>query len=231
MKNSSDLGRRIAEIAYREWWYFGSQYVEGENSKLPILQAKDGHGVPGDGSMSGFQQRVWSYFRDGVFPGQGDVWLDYKSWAWSGAFISYCFQIAGAGDGFPYSPAHHRYMMAGVRNRQAGTDGPGLAAYDIADVKPQIGDLLWKGRLETAGWGYVELAAHANGDNGSFRSHCDIVVDIDHDAKSLSLIGGNVRNRVLKLSVPLDQNGFVKSNVYTALLQNRLAYQPGLART
>jgi hypothetical protein len=209
---------RVARIARREWWLFGSQYVEGEDSKAQILMADDAHGAEGRGDLPGFRQRVWSYFRDGVFPDDGEMWRDYRQWAWSGAFISWVYRMAGAGADFPYSPAHYAYVMAGVHNRLAGKPDEALLTFDTSERAPAVGDMLWKGRMETAGWGFAELEARA-GDDGHFRSHCDIVTGIDRDAGRLYLIGGNVRNRVLRLAVALDADGKVKSELYTAVVK------------
>jgi len=223
-----DMGIRAANIAMEEWRYFGSQFVDGEDSSLPIKCTSSNHGTLGSGDSPGYQERVWSYFRHGVFDGDRSIevsgqsengeeeWLNYKSWAWSGAFISYCFRQAGAGSYFPYSPAHHKYMMAGVINRLNGTAGP--ITCDIDERQPQIGDLVWKGRLESRGWSYSKLRDHAKIDAGSFRPHCDLVVDINQNNNELFLIGGNVRNSVLRLKLELDEKGMIKSNVYSAML-------------
>lgn len=201
----------------QEWWLFGSQFVDGEESSLSIKTAEDHHGMPGDASQPGFKQRTWSYFREGVFAG-GDGWRDHTSWAWSGAFISYCYRMARAGNTFPYAPAHHRYVMEGVRNSLNGSGGQGLLTHDIREIKPMVGDMLWKGRQETKGWTFENLKQHAEESSAHFRSHCDIVVDVDANTGTLFLIGGNVRNRVLRLTVPLGGDGLAASKIYTAVV-------------
>ncbi len=226
--NLQDLGVRAANIALEEWWYFGCQFVDGEDSGLAIKSTSAGHGNQGRGDLPGYQERVWSYFRHGVYCGyhnmrlSGDSsnreaeWLKYKSWAWSGAFISYCIRRAGAGSHFSYSPAHHRYMMAGIQNRLNNATGP--KTYDINERPPQIGDLIWKGRSETREWTYRHLRDHGQSDGRPFRSHCDLVVDINPSGNELFAIGGNVKNRVLRLKLRLDDDGLIESDIYTALL-------------
>ena len=211
----NSLASSVARVASEEWWYFGCQYVDSDDSKAQIQIADEAHITKGDGSSPGFRERVWSYFRFGVFDG-GDEWQNYTSWAWSGAFISHCFRQAGFADQFPYSPAHFRYVMEGVKNRADNL--PGLKTYGTNESRPRVGDLLFKGRMETAGWSYPDLLKHYETGGGHFRSHCDIVVDIDEAAGHLFLIGGNVRNRVLRLKVNLDDAGHAVSNIYTALV-------------
>ena len=214
-ETANALGASVARIATEEWWYFGCQYVDSDDSQAQIQIAEQAHASKGDGSSPGFRERVWSYFRFGVFDG-GDEWRNYTRWAWSGAFISHCFRQAGCADRFPYSPAHYRYVMEGVKNRAENL--PGLKTYGIDEVRPQIGDLLFKGRMETAGWNYPELLQHYKSGGDHFRSHCDIVTGIDEAAGHLFLIGGNVRNRVLRLKVNLDDRGQAVSKIYTALV-------------
>ena len=216
IRQRNPLGGRVAHIAMQEWWLFGSQFVDGENSRLPIHTTQQHHGALGDGSQPGFQQRVWSYFREGVCAG-GEGWRDYTGWAWSGAFISYCFLMGRAGDAFPYAPAHHTYVMEGVRNRLNG-NGQGLVTHGIGEIKPMVGDMLWKGRHETAGWTFDDLKRYAGNSDKPFRSHCDIVVGVDEAGGTLFVIGGNVRNRVLRLTVPLDADGRADSEIYTVLV-------------
>lgn len=209
------LRNSIAQIAKEEWWYFGCQFVESDNSKSEIKHSNNSHNSLGAGNSPGFRERVWFYFRYGVFYG-GEEWRDYTSWAWSGAFISYCFRKAGAGEAFPYSPAHYLYVMDGVKNRSKNLRG--LKTFGADEVAPGVGDLLWKGRMETAGWGFSELKNHFETRGDHFRSHCDIVDEIDHKNGQLWVIGGNVRNRVLRLKVDLDEQGRIKSDIYTAVV-------------
>ena len=124
-------------------------------------------------------------------------------YAWSAAFISYVMRVAGAGNRFPYSPAHATYINA-ARMAVNGneTDAPprdwAIVAQRPDEYAPRLGDLICTGRDQALGISFDDLPAQ-------FPGHCDIVVAIRPG--TLSVIGGNVAAAVSMKHVPVTGNG------------------------
>lgn len=213
---------RAAAIAIQEWWLFGSQFVDGDVTNLPIKKGPGHHGTAGDESRLGFKQRTWAYFKFGVFP-DSNKWKNFKAEPWSAAFISFCMRASGAGPNFPYSVGHHFFVTRAMRNRLTGNTQNRIVAFDKSETVPAIGDLLWKGRKETANWTFDDLKQHVQQGGGSFRSHSDLVVHIDQDENALYAIGGNIRNRVLRLKTAVDDNGMLQSSRYAVVVKNNIS--------
>jgi hypothetical protein len=115
--------------------------------------------------------------------------------AWSAAFISHMMKTAGAGDFFPYSASHSKYITKSIKNRKNKTGK--FQGFKPNEVKVEIGDLI--GRPRQSGITYDTT--------GSYKSHTDIVTDIK-DGKA-KMIGGNVGNSVSATYVKLDKTGKV----------------------
>lgn len=224
----TDLDRRTAFIALQEWWFFGSQFVNGDDPDLPIENASGSHRVDGDERKGGFKQRVWTYFKYGVFP-DSDGWIGKKPEPWSAAFISFCMRCGGAAAQFPYSSSHSDYVRRAVKNRQTGATANAIVAYDIKEQVPTVGDLLWKGRkgnageIDTTGWTYADLVNYANSHEGSVPSHCDLVVQTETTKGFLYVIGGNVSNTVLRMKIAINSDGAVTSKRYAAIIKNNIS--------
>jgi hypothetical protein len=125
--------------------------------------------------------------------------------AWSAAFVSYVLFEAGAGDRFPYAPAHCTYFQHFV-------DRSGPLLYEavlVSDETPKPGDILHYGRGEANHHDFA-TARSDFGDDGFYPSHSDIVVSVDLAAKQVKAIGGNVGNSVKEKTYILDQNGRLK---------------------
>jgi len=224
--STTNLDRAAARVAWQEWWYFGSQYVAGESSSLPIKKAPDKHGTTGKEASSGYRQRVYTYFKAGVYP-DSNKWKDHKDDAWSAAFISFCMRNAGADGNFPYSIGHHRYVSAAIRNREAGNVTNTIVAYRHGEIAPSIGDLLWRGRkpqngMNTSKWTYDDILDYINKGGGGFPSHCDLVTEIIEDAEILHAIGGNVANRVLRMQSKIDEEGMLVDSRYRVIIRNNI---------
>lgn len=225
------LDESIAAIAIQEWWFFGSQYVEGESSSLPIKKASGRHGTAGDEARLGFRQRVLTYIKAGVYP-NSDGWKKYKDDAWSAAFVSFCMRMGGAGKNFPYSVGHHRYVSEAVRNKDAKKFSNAIIAYRSDELAPSVGDLLWRGRKVknrkgewvdgTSKWDLDDIISHLKAKRGGFPSHCDLVVDVDQENGLLYTIGGNVGDRVLRMQSKIDDEGHLVDSRYKVILQNNI---------
>lgn len=223
----SELDNRAAQIAIAEWWAWGGQYVDGELSSLEKKKVSNGPGVIGLENKSGYKQKVFSYFKSGVFP-NSNGWRNYKTEPWSAAFISYCMRLAGTGKNFPYSVGHHRYVSEAVKNSEIGNRQNSLVAYNSSDIAPNIGDLLWRGRkpnqgLDTSKWKLQDIKDHINAGRGGFPSHCDLVIWVDHENDHIFSVGGNVSNRVLRMKSKVNEFGLLKDSRYNVVIKNNIS--------
>ena len=222
---ATDVGLRVAKVAFDEWWFFGSQYRDGETPDFPVQQAAEGHGVGGDENNPGFKQRVWTYFKIGVFP-DTNGWVQHKDALWSAAFVSYCMRVAGAGAAFPYSIRHSDYVSEAVRNRIKNKKQNRVVAYAKTEITPDIGDVLWHGVDGTANWTYADLKRHVENNGGSFSSHCDIVLSVDRPTGTLLVVGGNVRDTVLRQKIAISSDGKLGQTKYAAVVKNNIRACP-----
>ena len=127
---------------------------------------------------------------------------------WSAAFISWVMKTAGAGDAFKYSASHSVYTRAAKDNRIANNSNP-FKAYRIAELAPQVGDLICKSR---AGSG----ATYDNIRPG-MTTHCDIVTEVRPG--SIAAVGGNVSNSVAQSNVRTDSGGRIIAPNYFAVIR------------
>ncbi len=193
--------------ALQEWQRFGSPVHDDPPGSHPPLTEDE---MPS--RQDGLWQRVGDYWRIGQDPGtRASLWTgktddrgeEYPAeqaddYAWSAAFISYVMRVAGAGDRFPYAPAHATYIDAAWREA-AGQDSEwAIVAERPEQYAPQLGDLICTGRDQAAGIGFDDLPAR-------FPGHCDIVVAIRPG--ELSVIGGNVSAAVSMKHVPVTDDG------------------------
>lgn len=131
---------------------------------------------------------------------------------WSAAFISYCFNMAGAGPQFPYSSGHATWINKAINNRRAKKMGASLVGFRSGETAVAIGDVFGRARL---GLGvafdnapdFVKPGGDPVKDKGWYESHSDIVVEIDNAKRKAYLIGGNVGQSVAKVEIDLDANG------------------------
>ncbi len=199
-------------IALREWRGFGSPVRDQPPGSRPSLSADD---IPA--RQPGLWQRVGDYWWIGQDAGtNASLWTgrtdetgaefpseQADSHAWSAAFISYVLRVAGAGERFPYSPAHATYIDAARRRASGEARGWAIVARRPEQYAPTLGDLICTGRDEAAGIGFDDLPA------SRFPAHCDIVVaiEIGELPGELSVIGGNVGSAVALKHVPVTPDG------------------------
>ncbi len=132
---------------------------------------------------------------------------------WSAAFISFVTRAAGYND-FKFAPAHSTYVYDAVDKRKSNTTTAPFWGFKINEHKPQLGDLVCRGR------GTNPVLSIDSLPQGGFESHCDIVVEIrDTEVRTL---GGNVNQTVFITPYPLTANGFLRAakNVYGVLRNN-----------
>ena len=130
--------------------------------------------------------------------------------AWSAAFISWLFKTTGAGNQFPYASAHNIYIREAVKNRKAGVK-KGILGYRPAEHKVRVGDLICYPRQS----GVTYDSDHA------YKSHCDLIVDIDRRTNQAITIGGNVSDSVSKSIYQLSPEGYVIDKKVHVVLKNQ----------
>jgi hypothetical protein len=122
---------------------------------------------------------------------------------WSAVFISYVMMQAGAGNQFPYSNNHAKYIVWARENTLTDTAAV-FTAYDIKDQRsawPEPGDLICMNRRSN------RFTLHSI--NKDCISHCDIVTELNRESGYIVTVGGNVGQTVNKRIVWLNADGFI----------------------
>jgi len=146
-----------------------------------------------------------------------DYQLQNGSWQynhpWSAVFISWVMKEAGAGEIFPYSILHARYIVWARDN--ANNQQPSFAAYDINDATsawPEPGDLVCMNRKRNR--------YKLNNITPGCISHCDIIVEVNRELGYIISIGGNVGQTVNKRLIWLTPEGYVDTTRDYIVLDN-----------
>jgi hypothetical protein len=198
----------VVAIALREWRLF-SQPVDDDppGTRPPPLPDEKPE------RWEGLWQRVGEYWWLGLDAGSpesgwtgmhdanGNVFAADRDgyYAWSAAFVSYVFRIAGAGNGFPYSAAHSDYIDDAAERARGETSSWDITAERPEVYAPQPGDLICEGRGKSGKLRFDDLPA------GRFPGHCDIVVAAA--PAQISVIGGNVDDAVTMKHIPVTDDG------------------------
>lgn len=135
---------------------------------------------------------------------------------WSAAAISFIVRNSGEEyASFRFAAAHARYIHDAIMRRNEGDQSAPFWGYRLHERRPQLGDIVCKWRESRVDF---DDAVHRD----DFKSHCDIVVQIDTVANTLLAIGGNVSNSVSVTTYALGGDDFLaaEGNVF-ALLANR----------
>jgi hypothetical protein len=199
----------VVAIAMREWRVFGQPVDDDPPDTRPP--------PPPDQKperIEGLWQRVGEYWWLGLDSNDPDAGYTGKHnaagnvfpaaqdgyFAWSAAFISYVFRIAGATTSFPYAASHATYINA-AKNM---TDGQGRGYVVFAErpeaYAPREGDLICEGRGGAGRLKYDDLPTPR-----SFPGHCDIVVQLAPG--QISVLGGNVDDAVTMKHIPVTPDG------------------------
>ena len=220
--------QRILDVAAREWAAFRFPRLELAARGRPVIpdglspRIRDTSGggpapsLQAVGAMEDDREirerigRYWAALPDhyrGVFRQQNAIWAenDRAGWAeyWSAAFVSYVMCAAGLSDtAFARSDTHRDYIAAALAARDGQRPGQLYAAYDLAEARPQPGDLVCAARADpdTPIASLADFRASAA--HGAY--HCDIVVGFDSRRPAIAYaIGGNVLNAVTLTATPL----------------------------
>ena len=194
----------VVAVALREWRLFGQPLGTGARAEWDKPERAEG-----------LWQRVGEYWwlglnRDapeaawtGKHDATGTVFApeDDGHYAWSAAFVSYVFRIAGAGARFPYAADHAHYINIAKR-MTLGTEHGWVVAAERPEVyAPRAGDLICQGRNASASIRYDDLPTAA-----LFPAHCDIVVDTSKPGV-IGVLGGNILDAVTMRFVPVGPDG------------------------
>lgn len=202
----------IVNTAVQEWAFFGYTRLDYTVEEQP--EAADRNDGRQRWSLLDPQQafRVadsiagyWAAAPDSgwILQRQNQRWeaLGYSArWRdpWSAAFISWVMCESGLGDPdhFSRAVAHHTYIDQAILARDGRADNSAYLAYDIGEQPVLPGDLLCRGSRPV----YHSLDERRSHLGVGARTHCDIVVKVDHEIPAFQVIGGNVRGTVgLKL--------------------------------
>ncbi|MBS0562016.1 MAG: DUF2272 domain-containing protein [Proteobacteria bacterium] len=198
----------VVAIALREWKMFDKPVNDDPPGSRPPLPADEK-----PERWEGYWQRVGEYWWLGLDAGDPRSGLTGKHneygqtfdakrdgyYAWSAAFVSYVFRIAGAGAAFPYSSNHAEYINAAAEQALGAQTHWIITAERPEAYAPQLGDLICEGRGKSGRLRFDDLPARR------FPAHCDIVVE--KAPGQISVIGGNVDDAVTMKHVPVTDDG------------------------
>ncbi|PZO50239.1 MAG: hypothetical protein DCF16_13425 [Alphaproteobacteria bacterium] len=198
------ISNKLIETARAEWEFFGRGEINLDGTE------KQGRKEYVDGAY----QRVGDYWKFIGGPHKNLTGKD-RGTPWSAAFISFCFNEAGAAAKFPYSAGHATYINAAIKNAGASGAKP-IIGHKVKDYSPKPGDLIgyWRGATKVS----YETARQI----GWYESHTDIVVEIGNGF--LYSIGGNVRHSVTRSQFKIDANGRLtdKSQNWFVVIENKI---------
>ena len=121
---------------------------------------------------------------------------------WSAAFISYLMDRAGLdAQQFRFSSAHWQYVQRALKE----SEGYAYRACDPRTTVPGVGDLLCYSRGVPLLKDFSAWRAAVLQPGFSAASHCEVVVEVDTNAKKIETVGGNVVQSVARRRLKLNQ--------------------------
>jgi len=154
---------------------------------------------------------IQQYWRDGVGYNYELIDIETPSWQnehyWSAAFISWLMKVVGAGNEFEYSERHATYVRDSIYN--ANNEIGSVRGFDSEITQPYYGDIVCK-RRGSSNATYGDVATNDT-------LHCDIVTEINED--SITVIGGNVGNKVSRSEVSLNPSGYIDDEDYFVVIK------------
>ena len=184
----SGFKNNLINNAKKEWKLWGSPLiVEGSKTKSGESECSEI-----------YRDRVGEYWKKGV---NRNIDGCDKQEPWSSAFISFLMKKSGAGKDFTYSSAHTNYIRPFIKNRKQNLKSD-FKAYKLHEQKAELGDLIC----------YPRQAGVDYDTTSSYKSHCDIIVDVNRRKRNIELIGGNVSDGVTKRVLTIDKDGYVNDS-------------------
>lgn len=213
-RDTTDLRRRIVEIAIQEWAFFGFGVVDqtlaerddfGGRERRSRRRPPSWHDAEESARVAASIGGYWAATAEGawILERQNEAWNGRgiaSRWRdpWSAAFVSWVMCESGLGDSerFRRAIAHHVYIDQAIEARDDAASAAAFVAHDIGEHPIEPGDMLCSARRSA----YRSIADRRRHLGMGVRSHCDIVVDVDAANGRVLAIGGNVRGSVrLKL--------------------------------
>jgi hypothetical protein len=215
-RTTSELRRRIVDIAIQEWAFFGLPVLDRLNESRLLPGAALGtrsvvfenttrrapRTTPREGARVGATiAGYWAVTPEGpwIVGTQARRWGERGAgtrWnaPWSAAFISWVMCEAGLDtpDRFERAIAHWRYVDQAIRAGDGRAEEAAYRAYEIGERPVEPGDLLCTSRRPR----YRDLAERRRQMGQGARTHCDIVVQVDEAEERILAIGGNVLRAV-----------------------------------
>ena len=193
----------LVENCIEEWNYFRNQTInqDGRVTKEGMKETDEG-----------YWQRVGIYWLEGTGRELSGRNTDYP---WSAAFISYMMKKSGAKENFRYSELHSTYIKWATKNRAKLNSKDFFLAYDVSEYSPKVGDLVCYSR---------ESGINYQNQPPWYKSHSDIVVEVNKTLREIKVIGGNVGNSVTQKHLKINENGILIDKKYSwfAVIENRL---------
>jgi hypothetical protein len=122
--------------------------------------------------------------------------------AWSAAFISYLMDKAGLdARQFRFASAHWQYVQRALQQ----PDGYAYRACDPRTTVPAVGDLLCYSRGAPLLKDFAAWRSAALQPGFAAPAHCEVVVEVDTDARKIETVGGNVVQSVARRRLRLNQ--------------------------
>lgn len=137
---------------------------------------------------------------------------------WSAAAISFMVRNAGpAYRHFRFAAAHSKFVNHAINARFDNDERVPFWGYRLDEVQPQIGDIICRDNPNHAPEVDFDTAHHLD----AYRSHTDIIMQIDSANNKIIAVGGNVSHSVKIAEYDLTHGDFAADTNHTyAILRN-----------
>jgi len=235
--DEDDGGNGQANLGHLGWWhvmkYWRAVFDDGPADKLEVRGYRDGSTSTEEGHAAELLRtsaaRLLSLAQEVRDPEEREILREAAFRAaivdtsWSAAFISYVVRQSGVGtNAFHFSNAHRTYIYDAFATSAAEVAGkPDERIYRACPLatRPRVGDMICSQReaalaeaSDEAARERVRSELDGSPDARSVRrSHCEVVAYVDHGARKIYTIGGNVNQAVTTRKLNLRRDGRVSA--------------------
>lgn len=137
---------------------------------------------------------------------------------WSAAAISFMVKNSGSAyKNFNFAAAHSKFVHHAINARFDKDKSVPFWGYRLDEVRPEVGDIICRDNPDYAPAVNFDVAAKLN----AYRSHTDIIMQIDSSRNKIIAIGGNVSQSVKIAEYDLTPGDYADDTRHTfALLKN-----------